>query len=164
MIKVLDANTAPVSIGKITKFLQKALAIATLIVFFVGALTCAMTYKNLGYTSTFYSSWATSFAWSVLVTAPAGSIISTLMHLYINKVFSKLGETPKNVIFGVHMAVVMEGIMACVTAGNNVGFKSIPGFLGGWLEAFAVALPLGLVISIALTMTIKPRLVRFLES
>jgi TctA family transporter len=164
MSQVLDVNTAPGATEKVTKFLKKALAIATLIVFFVGALTCAMTYRNLGYTSTFYSSWATSFAWSVLVTAPTGSIMSTLMHLYINKVFSKLGEIPKNVIFGVHMAFVMEGIMACVTAGNNVGFKSISGFLGGWLEAFAVALPLGLVLAIALTMTIKPRLVRFLAS
>ncbi len=164
MSEVLDINTAPVASEKITKFLKKALAIATLIVFFVGTLTCAMTYRNLGYTSTFYSSWATSFAWSVFVTAPAGSIISTLMHLYINKVFSKLSETPKNMIFGIHMAVVMEGIMACVTAGNNVGFKSIPGFLQGWFEGFSVALPLGLVISIALTMTIKPRLVRFLAS
>ena len=164
MSEILDANTAHLAAEKVTKFLKKALAIATLIVFFIGALTWAMTYKNLGYTGTFYSSWATSFAWSVLVTAPSASVISTLMHLYINKVFSKLGETPKNVIFGIHMAVVMEGIMACVTAGNNVGFKSIPGFLGGWLEAFAVALPLGLVMSIALTLTIKPRLVRFLAS
>lgn len=164
MSEVLNGNTAPLATEKITKFLKKALAIATLITFFVGALTCAMTYKNLGYTSTFYSSWATSFAWSVLVTAPIASIVSTLMHLYINKVFSKLGETPKNVVFGIHMAVVMEGVMACVTAGNNVGIASVSGFLRGWLEAFAVALPLGLVLSIALTLTIKPRLVRFLAS
>lgn len=164
MSEVLNFNTAPVVSEKITKFLKKALVIATLITFFVGALTCAMTYKNLGYTSTFYSSWATSFVWSVLVTAPIASIVSALMHFYVNRVFSKLAETPKNVIFGIHMAVVMEGIMACVTAANNVGFNLIPGFLGGWFEAFAVALPIGLVLSLALTFTIKPRLVRFSAS
>lgn len=164
MSEVLDINTESAATGKALKLIKKILVVAGLIMLFVGTLTCAMTYKNLGYTDTFYSSWATSFVYSVLVTAPAASIVSTLMHLYVNKVFSKLSETPKNLIFGLHMAVIMEGIMACVTAGNNVGFQSIPGFLGGWLDAFAVAFPLGFVLATALSLTIKPRLVRFLAS
>ncbi|MEL0640697.1 hypothetical protein V6260_08775 [Pseudoalteromonas aliena] len=54
--------------------------------------------------------------------------------------------------------------MAFVTATNNIGYSNIHVFLAGWLEGLLAALPIGLTIMIIMSVTIKPKIEKFLKS
>jgi len=57
----------------------------------------------------------------------------------------------------------MESIISLATALNNIGFASDL-FFAGWLNGFLAALPLGLIIVITISMTVKPKIEAFLKS
>lgn len=65
------------------KLAKKILTIAPIIIALGGTLTFLMTWRSIGFTDTFVSSWLSSFALSVLCIAPLGGLISFAMALVI---------------------------------------------------------------------------------
>ena len=62
------------------------------------------------------------------------------------------------------MALIMESVMAFVTATNTIGYADMRLFLNGWTEGLLAALPIGLTIMLIMSVTVKPKLERFLKS
>ena len=142
---------------------KKILTIAPIVIALGGTLTFIMTWRSIGFTDTFISSWASSFALCVLCVAPLGGFISYLIHRAINNIAPRLSTIQKNVAFGVCMAFIMELIMGAVTTWNLHGFTASV-FANQWFSAFLAALPIGILFSVAMALVIKPRLEAFLAS
>ena len=62
------------------------------------------------------------------------------------------------------MALIMESVMAFVTATNNIGYADMGVFVTGWAEGLLAALPIGLTIMLIMSVTVKPKIERFLKS
>lgn len=65
--------------------IYKILVMVSIITIVGGSLTGIMTYVNVGVTERFYADWFTSFISTVLVMAPVGLVIMTLMQKLVNK-------------------------------------------------------------------------------
>ncbi|BCE01369.1 DUF2798 domain-containing protein [Marinicellulosiphila megalodicopiae] len=144
--------------------LQKTLVIASLILTFSGTITAIMTFSNTGLTSQFLPNWLKAFGLSALIMAPCGALFSFLLHKLVTKTFKRTSYLIQNLIFAVFMAFIMESIMAAMTAATNVGFNSITIFTSAWINGVLWALPLGLVLSVLMSTTIKPKLEKYLAS
>ena len=70
---------------KKTPLIYKILVIMSVITLIGGTLTGIMTYVNVGVTEHFYADWFTSFISAVLVMAPIGFVMMTLMHKLVAK-------------------------------------------------------------------------------
>ena len=69
----------------------------------------------------------------------------------------------KNIILNIILFQI--GWFACVlTAANNIGFSDTSAFTSGWFNGFIAALPIGLTIMVVMSMTVKPKLERFMKS
>ena len=145
------------------KLAQKILIIASMITTLGGTLTFLMTWRSIGFSETFVTSWLSSFALSVLCIAPLGGIISYALNRTINAVLPNFSSLQKNITFGFGMAFIMEAIMGAVTTMNLHGYESSV-FASQWSAAFLAALPVGIVFSIVMSLVIKPRLETFLAS
>lgn len=145
------------------KLAQKILVIAAIVATLGGTLTFIMTWRSIGFSETFISSWLSSFALSVLCIAPLGGAISYALHRTINAVLPNLSKLQQNITFGLGMACIMESIMGVVTTVNLHGYESSL-FASQWSAAVLAALPLGIVFSIIMSLMIKPRLETFLAS
>lgn len=145
------------------KLAQKILIIASIITTLGGTLTFLMTWRSIGFSETFVTSWLSSFALSVLCIAPLGGIISYALNRTINAVLPNFSSLQKNITFGFGMAFIMEAIMGAVTTMNLHGYESSV-FASQWSAAFLAALPVGIVFSIVMSLVIKPRLETFLAS
>ncbi|WP_100636889.1 DUF2798 domain-containing protein [Marinomonas sp. ef1] len=144
-----------------SKKVQKIAIIVSFVIAIGGSLTLLMTWKNIGFTDGFMGAWLSSFALCVLCIAPIGGVISVVTNSLVNKVFYTLSMTQKNIVFGFVMAVIMESIMAIVTTINLHGFLVLDKFIDLWGATFISALPAGLVISILMSLVIKPKLAVF---
>lgn len=145
------------------KLAQKILIIASIIITLGGTLTFLMTWRSIGFSETFVTSWLSSFALSVLCIAPLGGVISYALNRTINAVLPNFSSLQKNITFGFGMAFIMEAIMGAVTTMNLRGYESSV-FASQWSAAFLAALPVGIVFSIVMSLVIKPRLETFLAS
>lgn len=145
------------------KLAQKILIIASIITTLGGTLTFLMTWRSIGFSETFVTSWLSSFALSVLCIAPLGGVISYALNRTINAVLPNFSSLQKNITFGFGMAFIMEAIMGFVTTMNLHGYESSV-FASQWSAAFLAALPVGIVFSIVMSLVIKPRLETFLAS
>ena len=145
------------------KLAQKILVIAAIVATLGGTLTFIMTWRSIGFSETFISSWLSSFALSVLCIAPLGGAISYALHRTINAVLPNFSKLQQNITFGLGMACIMESIMGVVTTVNLHGYESSL-FASQWSAAVLAALPLGIVFSIIMSLMIKPRLETFLAS
>lgn len=145
------------------KLAQKILIIASIITTLGGTLTFLMTWRSIGFSETFVTSWLSSFALSVLCIAPLGGVISYALNRTINAVLPNFSSLQKNITFGFGMAFIMEAIMGAVTTMNLHGYESSV-FASQWSAAFLAALPVGIVFSIVMSLVIKPRLETFLAS
>lgn len=150
--------------AKKTPLIYKILVIAGLMTMMGGTLTGVMTYVNVGYTSTFYLDWLTSFLTTVVVMMPSGFIFMMLISKLVSWVIPSKGEKTQNFVVGILMACVMESVMAFTTAANNIGFAQASEFFSAWLTGFAAALPIGLTIAVVMSMTLKPKLEKFIKS
>ena len=144
-----------------SKKVQKIAIIISFIMVIGGLLTFLMTWRNIGFSHHFIGAWLSSFAWCVLCIAPIGGVISIVTNSLVNKVFYALSRTQKNIVFGLVMAVIMESIMAIVTTINLHGFLLPSEFVDYWGATFISALPAGLIISVLMSLVIKPRLAVF---
>ncbi|WP_022953570.1 DUF2798 domain-containing protein [Leucothrix mucor] len=145
------------------KLAQKILIIASIIATLGGTLTFLMTWRSIGFSDTFVTSWLSSFALCVLCIAPLGGVISYALNRTINAVLPNFSSLQKNITFGFGMAFIMEAIMGAVTTMNLHGYESSV-FASQWSAAFLAALPVGIVFSIVMSLVIKPRLETFLAS
>ena len=141
--------------------IQKVGIIASLVIVFGGLLTFIMTWINIGSSDNFTAAWLSSFALCVLCIAPIGGVIAFFVHRLVNAMFSHFSYIKQNLIFGFIMATVMESIMAIVTTINLRGFIALEKFISFWFSTFVCALPAGLVISVLMSLVIKPKLSAF---
>jgi hypothetical protein len=164
----INANTTPLSVEtlslKKTPLLHKMLVVVSLITLIGGSLTGIMTYLNLGGGDSFYQHWISSFLLAALVMAPIGFLMMSLMNALVDKLLVKSTEMRKNIVVSILMAVLMESLLAFVTTANNIGFADARVLLNSWFEAVLAALPIGLTIMLMMSVTIKPKLVKFLKS
>lgn len=149
---------------KATPVLHKALVIMSLMLTIGGSLTAVMTYMNVGFGEAFISNWLSSLALAVVIMMPIGMVMMTLVTKVTAKALPSYGEKARNLIVGLIMAFIMESIMAFVTAANNIGFSDTSAFTSGWFNGFIAALPIGLTIMVVMSMTVKPKLERFMKS
>ena len=143
---------------------QKILVIASMMSVIGGSLTGIMTLANNGYSDVFFTQWFSSFILAVLVMMPSGFILMTLITKIVNALFSNLSEIKENMVVGLIMALCMESIMAATTAVNNVGVADSSLLFEAWFKGVTYALPFGIVLAVVMTLTIKPRLQRFMAS
>lgn len=147
------------------KIYYKIGIIATIIIVTGGMLTFAMAWRSIGFTEDFLSSWFSSFVLCVLCIAPLGSVISVLVNKSLLRVLpSNTSEVILNTYFGLCMALIMESIMAFVTTWHLTTTASINDFIRLWASVLLTALPIGIVISIVLSLIIKPKLQLFWNS
>ena len=149
---------------KKTPIIYKIMVMVSIIVFVGGSLTGIMTYTNVGITEHFYMDWFTSFLSAVLVMAPVGLAMTALMNTLVAKLLPKASELKRNLVISVFMALTMESLMAFVTATNNIGFANMRLFYTAWVEGLLAALPTGLTLMLVMSVTVKPKLERFLKS
>ena len=67
-------------------------------------------------------------------------------------------------LIGLIMAMFMESIMAGISSFNSVGVSDFSVFFATWLQGFIYSLPLGIAIAVVMTITIKPKLQKFMAS
>jgi len=147
------------------KIYYKVGIIASIIIVTGGMLTFAMAWRSIGFTESFLSSWLSSFVLCVLCIAPLGSVISVLVNKALQRVLPRNTSAVKlNTIFGLCMALIMESIMACVTTWHLTSAATMNDFVSLWSSVLLTALPIGIVISIVLSLIIKPRLQLFWNS
>ncbi|WP_299690360.1 DUF2798 domain-containing protein [uncultured Vibrio sp.] len=147
-----------------TPIQHKALVMMGLMLTIGGSLTAVMTYMNVGFGEAFISRWLSSLALAVVIMMPIGTLAMALVTQIVTKALPNYGEKARNLIVGLIMAFVMESLMAFVTAANNIGFSDLSAFTSGWFNGFVAALPVGLTIMIVMSMTVKPKLERFMKS
>ncbi|MEZ9448218.1 DUF2798 domain-containing protein [Vibrio splendidus] len=147
-----------------TPVLYKILVMMSLMLTIGGSLTAVMTYMNVGFGEAFIGNWFSSLALAVVIMMPIGMVMMTLVTKLVDKVLPNYGEKARNLIVGLIMAFIMESIMAFVTAANNIGFSDTSAFTSGWFNGFIAALPIGLTIMVVMSMTVKPKLERFMKS
>lgn len=156
-------NSVPVALKK-TPVIYKILVMVMMITLVGGSLTYIMTYTNVGITDHFYMDWFTSFLSAVLVMAPIGLAMTAFMNVFVTKLLPTASELKRNLVISVFMALNMELLMAFVTATNNIGFANTRLFYTAWVEGLLAALPIGLILMLVMSVTIKPKLERFLKS
>ena len=147
-----------------TPVLYKVLVMMSLMLTIGGSLTAVMTYMNVGFGEAFIGNWFSSLALAVVIMMPIGMVMMTLVTKLVAKVLPNYGEKSRNLVVGLIMAFIMEYIMAFVTAANNIGFSDTSAFTSGWFNGFIAALPIGLTIMVVMSMTVKPKLERFMKS
>lgn len=147
------------------KIYYKIGIIASIVIVSGGTLTFAMTWRSIGFIEGFFSAWLSSFALCVLCIAPLGSFISILVNKALVRLLPKnTNEMKFNFIFGLCMALIMESIMACVTTWHLTIASNVNEFITMWFSVLLTALPIGVVISIVLSLMIKPKLQLFWNS
>ncbi|WP_281221785.1 DUF2798 domain-containing protein [Photobacterium sanguinicancri] len=143
----------------------KVLVVFAMMTLMGGSLTGVMTYINLGYTSSFLSDWLSAFLVTAVTVMPAGVLVMTLLTKAAEKLLPMLEENKRNLVVGVAMALIMESAMALSTALNNVGMATNSSELfTAWLNGVLAALPIALTLMVTVSMTIKPKIERFLRS
>ncbi|ASI92852.1 DUF2798 domain-containing protein [Vibrio mediterranei] len=157
-------TASPVTNDASTPILYKVLVIVSLMTVIGGTLTGVMTYMNVGLGETFYSDWLSSFALAAIVMMPLGMVMMTLLTKLANRLLPSKSTTFRNLIVGISMAVVMESLLAFVTAANNIGFADMTVFTNEWFKGVIAALPVGLTIMVVMSMTVKPKIETFLKS
>ena len=143
---------------------QKLMVIITMMLIVGGSLTGIMTFANVGYSETFFSDWGSSFAIATAVLMPSGFLLTTVMNKSVDFFLPNLGKHSRNITVGIFMAFFMESIMAASTTANTIRFGDIQVYASAWSQAFLTALPFGLVMAVAMSIFIKPKLEKFMAS
>lgn len=143
---------------------KKALIILSMMSLMGSTLTGVMTYITIGYSDNFYHQWMSSFLLATFCLMPFGHILMGKVSEAVKYRWPTLTELKKSLVVGVFMAVIMETLMAFITAANNLGFSNKLDFFQGWLNGFLTALPVGLILMILISLTVKPRIDAILQS
>ncbi|MDB1125044.1 DUF2798 domain-containing protein [Vibrio algarum] len=149
---------------KKTPFVQKILVMLGMISLMGGSITGTMTFLNLGFTDTFYIDWATNFLTALVTVIPLGFMMMALLTKGAEVLLPKVTEKVRDVLVGVSMALIMESGMAFISAYNHVGLDNQHEFVNAWMDGVLGALPVALVLMISISLTIKPKVEKFLKS
>jgi branched-subunit amino acid transport protein len=124
-------------------------------------LSGLITWFNIGWTDDFGARWMRAF-FTALPVMPLG--IFTMLAL--DRVLSpRLAAWPRvgaKVVLALCTTFVMELMMASVVTYSNSGLGA--GFAAQWVVAFVKSLPVGVLIGLAMSFLIKPRLDRWMEA
>ena len=123
-----------------------------------------VTYTKIGFSNDFFHQWLTSFLTFIFVMMPIFAIVMTVVNKGVQARFEHRSSTQQNIIFGLCMAPIMAGVMAVSTTLNNTGLVDLNSFIQAWLVNFFTALPIDIVIAIALSVFIKPKVKSYLAS
>jgi uncharacterized membrane protein len=154
----------PKSQTKKTPLILKILVVLGMMTLMGGTLTGVMTYLNLGFTDTFFKAWISSFLTATVTVIPMGFAIMALLTKGAEKLLPTMATKARDALVGIVMALIMESGMAFTTAVNNVGLKDKAVFFSAWLDGLLGALPVALVLMAIVSMTIKPKVEKFLKS
>ncbi len=154
----------PKSQMKKTPLIQKILVVLGMMCLMGGTLTGVMTYLNLGFTDTFFKAWISSFLTAAVTIIPMGFAITVLVTKGAKKLLPNMAVKARDALVGLLMALIMESGMAFTTAINNIGLKDKAAFFSAWLDALLGALPVALMLMIIISMTIKPKVEKFLKN
>ncbi len=146
------------------RIVKKTLVMLSLIFTLIGLLTFVMTYQNIGFNEQFFEKWLTATLWSATTMAPVGFLMIAIISKIVSIALPKATESKQNFVIGVSMAVIMESIMALVTTINNIDVKTVTELTVYWWQAFVIALPLGLLISLIMSLFVKPKLERYMAN
>lgn len=147
-----------------TPLIQKILVVLGMMTLMGGTLTGVMTYLNLGFTDTFFKDWISSFLTAAVTIIPLGFAIMAFLTKKAEKLLPNMSVKARDSLVGILMALIMESGMAFSTAFNNIGLKDKAVFFSAWLDALLGALPVALVMMAIISMTIKPKVEKFLKS
>ncbi|WP_411990789.1 DUF2798 domain-containing protein [Agarivorans sp. DSG3-1] len=157
-------TTAVTADAKSNPLFYKILVVLAMMSVIAGTLTGVMTYIQVGYSDSFVVIWLEAFLTTAVILMPVGLVMMSLVSKLIAKLLPHIAESARNPIVGVIMAVIMESIMAFTTTAKNIGFANRSEFASAWLEVFLVALPVGLSLMLIISMTVKPKIEKFLKS
>lgn len=149
---------------KKTPLIQKILVVMGMLTLMGGTITGVMTYLNTGYTETFISDWLTSFLTAAVTIIPMGFLMTALLTKASEAMLPNASSKTRNALVGISMALIMESGMAFTTTLNNIGLDDQGEFLSAWLDGLLGALPVALVLMMTVSMTIKPKVEKFLKS
>ncbi|MBY5991397.1 DUF2798 domain-containing protein [Ferrimonas balearica] len=147
-----------------TPLRHKVLVVAGMMTAIGGTLTGVMTYMNLGIAEGFLTAWGQAFLLASAVMMPIGALMMALLTRLAAVLLPSASEGQRNLAVGLVMAVVMESLMAFTTTAQQLGIADLAAFQSAWLSAFAAALPVGLTLMVTFSLTVKPRIERFLKS
>jgi uncharacterized BrkB/YihY/UPF0761 family membrane protein len=164
MMAVQDAMNESVIEQKTTPVFKKVLVMLGMIGLMGGTITGTMTYLSLGYTDTFFMDWVKNFFTALVTVIPLGFTLMMLLTKYSQKLLPNMAEKVRNALVGALMALIMESGMALTSAYNSVGWGDQSKFATVWLDGVLGALPVALVLMMTVSMTIKPKVEKFLNS
>lgn len=147
-----------------TPITQKVLVMLGMVSLMGGTLTGTMTYLNLGFTDTFFKDWTTNFFTALVTVIPLGFTMMALLTKSAEKLLPNMAAKARDALAGVIMALIMESGMAFTSAYNNIGLDNQSEFLTAWMDGVLGALPVALVLMITVSITIKPKVEKFLKS
>lgn len=149
---------------KKTPLTQKILVVLGMMTLMGGTITGVMTYLNVGFIDTFFTDWLSSFLTAAVTIIPMGFAIMALLTKGAEKLLPNMAPKISDILVGIAMALIMESGMAFTTALNNIGLKDKAAFFSAWLDGLLGALPVALVLIAIISMTIKPKVEKFLKS
>ncbi|EGR0753486.1 DUF2798 domain-containing protein [Vibrio vulnificus] len=149
---------------KKTLIIQKVLVMLGMVSLMGGTITGTMTYLNLGFTHTFFEDWATNFFTALVTVIPFGFTMMALLTKVAETLLPNMAAKARDALVGVIMALIMESGMAFTSAYNNIGLDNQSEFLTAWMDGVLGALPVALVLMLTVSMTIKPKVEKFLKS
>jgi hypothetical protein len=147
-----------------TSIIQKILVMLGMISLMGGTITGTMTYLNLGFTDTFFIDWVINFLTALVTVIPLGFTMMMLLTKGAETLLPNVTVKVRDVLIGVSMALIMESGMAFISAYNDVGLDNQIEFVSAWKGGVLGALPVALVLMITVSMTIKPKVEKFLKS
>jgi hypothetical protein len=147
-----------------TPIIQKVLVMLGMVSLMGGTITGAMTYLNLGFIDTFFIDWARNFLTALVTVIPFGFTMMVLLTKGAEKLLPNMAVKPRDALVGMVMALIMESGMALTSAYNHVGLENHAEFVNAWVSGVLGALPVALVLMVIVSMTIKPKVERFLKS
>lgn len=156
-------NTIPADDNGKTPLFYKVLVIFGMMSVIGGILTGVMTYMNVGFSDTFFTTWRNALL-SAYAVMPIGILLMGLLTKLVYQLLPDSGKHIRNIVVGSLMALIMESLLAFSTAANTIGFSNYNDLFTGWSQGFLAALPVGLTLMIISSMTIKPKIEQFIKS
>lgn len=129
-----------------------------------GILTGLMTWANTGFSDAFLPNWGISFLKALFVLLPFAFLLMGLFDRILMRLLPNQKQMARRIVLGLIMAVIMQSLMAAITAGTESAFGDFAVFKGLWLNAFVTAFPIGLTLALILTTSVRPWLMTMLRN
>ncbi|TEW56831.1 DUF2798 domain-containing protein [Psychromonas sp. RZ22] len=142
--------------------LKKIAIMLSIMFILIASITAIMTFANLSASQHFIGAWIHSFIFAFLILLPLGAGIFITLNKLINRALPSWSTLHKNLLQGALMALIMESFMAVITVLSGHSYESINQFSTLFFNSLLYALPVGLSLSLLMTLLIKPKLEKHL--